>query len=309
PPRADPESLHLPSGRRFVKQRAIIPVLTPIAQEEIPPVKGDTAKLLADLKAFLPPERLVTKPDDLFAYECDAQTFDRAVPLCVTFPESTAEVSRIVQLCNTHNVPFVPRGAGTGLSGGVVAVGSLVVSTARLNKPLEPAVPNRQAWVQPGVVNMHLSKAVAEDGLHYAPDPSSQYACTIGGNVAENSGGPHTLKYGVTTNHILALEVVLPDGIVTTLGSPAADYPGSDLVGVFVGSEGTFGIATKILVRLTPLPEGVKTILAIYDSITDACRGVTEILGRGILPAAIEMIDQKTMRAVEQYIHAGFPDD
>jgi glycolate oxidase len=292
-----------------MKQRAILPVLTPIAQQEIPTVKGDTKKLLADLQAFLPAERLVTKPDDLFAYECDAQTFDRAIPLCVTFPETTAEVSRIVQLCGKHNVPFVPRGAGTGLSGGVVAVGSLVVSTARLNKILEIDVPNRQAWVQPGVVNMHLSKAVAADGLHYAPDPSSQYACTIGGNVAENSGGPHTLKYGVTTNHILSLEVVLPDGTVAMFGSPSADTPGYDLVGVFVGSEGTFGIATRILVRLTPLPEGVKTILAIYNSVNDACRGVTEILGRGILPAAIEMIDQKTMRAVEQYIHAGFPDD
>jgi len=292
-----------------VKQRAILPVLTPIAQQEIPAVKGDTVKLLADLQAFLPPARLVTKPDDLFAYECDAQTFDRAVPLGVAFPETTAEVSRVVQLCCKHNVPFVPRGAGTGLSGGVVAVGSLVISTARLNKILEIDVPNRQAWVQPGVVNMHLSKAVAGDGLHYAPDPSSQYACTIGGNVAENSGGPHTLKYGVTTNHILSLEVVLPDGTIAMMGSPAADFPGYDLVGVFVGSEGTFGIATRVLVRLTPLPEGVKTILAIYDSVTDACRGVTEILARSILPAAIEMIDQKTMRAVEQYIHAGFPDD
>src|SRR6185436_8241537 len=302
PARADPESRHVPARREDrVKQRAIIPVLTPIAQQEIPAVKGETAKLLQDLEAFLPAERLVTKPDNLFAYECDAQTFDRAIPLGVAFPETTAEVSRVVQLCCKHNVPFVPRGAGTGLSGGVVAVGSLVISTARLNKILEIDVPNRQAWVQPGVVNMHLSKAVAADGLHYAPDPSSQYACTIGGNVAENSGGPHTLKYGVTTNHILSLEVVLPDGTVTMLGSPAADTPGYDLVGVFVGSEGTFGIA--------PLPEGVKTILAIYNSVVDACRGVTEILGRGILPAAIEMIDQKTMRAVEQYIHAGFPDD
>jgi glycolate oxidase len=292
-----------------MKQRAILPVLTPVAQAEIPPVRGDTAALLADLRAFLPPGRLVTEPDNLYAYECDAQTFDRALPLAVTFPESTQEVSRIVKACNDRNVPFVPRGAGTGLSGGVVAVGSLVISTARLNRILEVDVPNRQAWVEPGVVNIHLSRAVAAHGLHYAPDPSSQYACTIGGNVAENSGGPHTLKYGVTTNHILALEVVLPDGSVTRLGGPAADAPGYDLLGVFVGSEGTFGIATRILVRLTPLPEGVKTVLAIFNAVGDACRGVTEILKRGILPAAIELIDQKTMRAVEQYIHAGFPQD
>jgi glycolate oxidase len=292
-----------------VKQRAIEPVLTPIAKTEIPAVKGDTAALLKALAELLPPERLVAKPDDLFAYECDAQTFDRALPLCVTFPETTEEVSKIVKLCNQHDVPFLPRGAGTGLSGGVVAVGSLVISTSRLNRILEVDAANRQAWVQPGVVNMHLSKAVAPHGLHYAPDPSSQYACTIGGNVAENSGGPHTLKYGVTTNHILALEVVLPDGTVAVLGSSAPDMPGYDLVGVFVGSEGTFGIATRVLVRLTPLPEGVKTMLAVFDTVNDACRGVTEILSRGILPAAIELIDQKTLRAVEQYIHAGFPLD
>jgi glycolate oxidase len=292
-----------------MKQRAILPVLTPSVRAEIPLVTGDTAALLADLQKFFPPERLVTKPDDLFAYECDGQTFDRALPLGVVFPETTDEVAKAVKLCDRHNVPFVPRGAGTGLSGGAVAVGSLVIATARLNRILQIDAPNRQAWVQPGVVNLHLSKAVAPTGLHYAPDPSSQYACTIGGNVAENSGGPHTLKYGVTTNHILALEVVLPTGDIVMLGSPAADTPGIDLVGVFVGSEGTFGIATRILVRLTPLPEGVKTILAIFNAIPDACRGVTGILARGILPAAIEMIDQKTLRAVEAYIHAGFPLD
>jgi glycolate oxidase subunit GlcD len=292
-----------------VKQRALIPALTPIAQEEIPPVSGDTAKLVEELAAFLPPARLVSKPDDLFAYECDAQTFDRAAPLAVAFPENAGEVSRIVKLCVKHSVPFVPRGAGTGLSGGAVAVGSLVVSTARLNRILEVDVPNRLAWVEPGVVNIHLSRAVAAQKLHYAPDPSSQFSCTIGGNVAENSGGPHTLKYGVTTNHVLACEVVLPNGDIVVLGSAAPDAPGYDLLGVFVGSEGTMGICTRALVRLTPLPEGVKTMLAIFNSVADACRGVTEILARGILPAALEMIDQKTLRAVEAYIHAGFPQD
>jgi glycolate oxidase len=292
-----------------MKQRALLPVLTAAAQGELPKFEGEPEKLLADLRELLPPDRLVTTPDDLFAYECDAQTLDRALPLAVTFPQSTEEVASIVKACNKRNVPFLARGAGTGLSGGAVAVGSLVISTARLREILEIDVKNRQAWVQPGVVNMHLSKAVAPHGLHYAPDPSSQYACTIGGNVAENSGGPHTLKYGVTTNHVLALEVVLPDGSIVRLGGPAADMPGYDLTGVFVGSEGTFGIATKILVRLTTLPEGVKTVLAIFGSVGDACRGVSEILKRGILPAAIEMIDQKTLRAVEQSIHAGFPQD
>ena len=292
-----------------MKQRAYTPVLTQVARDSIPPVTGDTPGLLADLEALLPPDRRVAAPDDLFAYECDAQTFDRALPLAVVFPETTEEVAAIVKACAKRNVPFLARGAGTGLSGGVVAVGALVLSTSRMNHILQVDVPNRQAWVQPGVVNLHLSRALAPHGLHYAPDPSSQYACTIGGNVAENSGGPHTLKYGVTTNHILGLEVVLPDGSVALLGGPAADLPGYDLTGVFVGSEGTFGIATRILVRLTPNPEGVKTVLAIFDSIVDACRGVTEILARGILPAAIEMIDQRTLRAVEPYIHAGFPLD
>jgi glycolate oxidase len=292
-----------------VKKRGYLPALTPAAREAVPQVTGDVRGLLADLQGLFPAERRVSTPDDLFSYECDAQTLDRALPLAVVFPETTEEVAAVVRACVKRDVPFLARGAGTGLSGGAVAVGSLVISTSRMNKILEIDVPNRQAWVQPGVVNMHLTKAVAGHGLHYAPDPSSQYSCTIGGNVAENSGGPHTLKYGVTTNHILALEVVLPDGATVKMGGPAADAPGYDLTGLFVGSEGTFGIATKILVRLTPNPEGVKTALAIFNTVNDACRAVTEILARGILPAAIEMIDQKTLRAVEQYIHAGLPQD
>jgi glycolate oxidase len=263
----------------------------------------------AQLQKLLPADRVVLRTEDLFAYECDGQTLDRGLPLAVTFPASTEEVAAIVKSCAEHGVPFLARGAGTGLSGGAVAIDSVVISTARLNQIHEIDVPNRQAWVGPGVVNAHLSKAVAAHGLHYAPDPSSQNACTIGGNVAENSGGPHTLKYGVTTNHVLALQVVLPDGSVVDLGSAAADSPGYDLVAAFVGSEGTFGIATRILVRLTPTPEGVRTALAVFDSVADACRAVTEILHRGITPAAIELIDQITLRAVEAYIHAGFPLD
>ncbi|HVU49252.1 MAG TPA: FAD-linked oxidase C-terminal domain-containing protein [Polyangia bacterium] len=265
--------------------------------------------LLAELRALFPGERLVTGADELFVYECDAQRFDRGQPLALVFPESTAEVRAAVRACAGRGVPFLPRGAGTGLSGGAVARGSVLISTARMDRVLAVDAANRQAWVGPGVVNAHLSRAVARHGLHYAPDPSSQNACTIGGNVAENSGGPHTLKYGVTTNHILALEVVLPDGEVVTLGGAAADAPGYDLVSAFVGSEGTFGIATKILVRLTPLPEAVKTVLAIFDAVGDACRAVTKILERGITPAALELIDQTTLRAVEAYIHAGFPLD
>jgi glycolate oxidase subunit GlcD len=269
----------------------------------------DLRALLSELRALFPGERLVTGADELFVYECDAQRFDRGQPLALVFPETTEEVRTAVKACAARGVPFLPRGAGTGLSGGAVARGSVLVSTARMDRILEVDAANRQAWVEPGVVNAHLSRAVARHGLHYAPDPSSQNACTIGGNVAENSGGPHTLKYGVTTNHILALEVVLPDGEVVMLGGAAADAPGYDLVSAFVGSEGTFGIATKILVRLTPLPEAVKTVLAIFDSAGDACRAVTKILERGITPAALELIDQTTLRAVEAYIHAGFPLD
>ncbi|HSZ82617.1 MAG TPA: FAD-binding protein, partial [Polyangia bacterium] len=247
----------------------------------------ETARaLLAELGEIFSGARMVSHADELFVYECDAQRFDRGQPLALVFPESTEEVRAAVKACASRGVPFLPRGAGTGLSGGAVARGSVLISTARMDRILEVDVANRQAWVGPGVVNAHLSRAVARHGLCYAPDPSSQNACTIGGNVAENSGGPHTLKYGVTTNHILALEIVLPDGDVAHLGGAAVDAPGYDLVSAFVGSEGTFGIATKILVRLTPVPEAVQTILAIFDSVGDACRAVTEILQRGITPAA-----------------------
>jgi glycolate oxidase subunit GlcD len=293
-----------------MKQRAHQPALprteTGLSRSGPP---GEGPALLADLRRLLPPERLVVAAADLYSYECDGQTLDRALPLAVAFPETTAEVAAIVGACAARAMPFLARGAGTGLSGGAVAMGSVVICTARMNQIHDIDLANRQAWVGPGVVNAHLSRAVAAHGLHYAPDPSSQNACTIGGNVAENSGGPHTLKYGVTTNHILALEVVLPDGSVTQLGGCALDAPGPDLVSAFVGSEGTFGIATRILVRLTPVPEGVRTALAIFDRVADACRAVTEILARGITPAALELIDQITLRAVEAHIHAGFPLD
>ncbi len=284
-------------------------MLSEMAAASMPAITGDREGLLRDIAELLPRERVLATADDLYAYECDGQTLDRARPLAVVLPESAQEVAALVKAAVKRGIPFLARGAGTGLSGGAVAVGSLAISTARMNQIHEVDVANRQAWVGPGVVNAHLSRAVAKHGLHYAPDPSSQNSCTIGGNVAENSGGPHTLKYGVTTNHILGLEVVLTDGTIALLGGPAADGPGYDLLSAFVGCEGTFGIVTKVLVRLTPNPEGVKTVLAIFDSVNDACRGVTEILGRGILPAAVEMIDQVTLRAVEAYIHAGLPLD
>ncbi|HXX44461.1 MAG TPA: FAD-linked oxidase C-terminal domain-containing protein [Candidatus Acidoferrales bacterium] len=267
------------------------------------------SRLLHDLKKLLGTEGVLHQPEDLLLYEYDGSV-DIARPDCVVFPRTTSDVIELVKLAIRHRVPLVGRGAGTGLSGGALArEGGIIASFARMTQILEIDAENQRARVQPGVVNADLSLAVAHLGLHFAPDPSSQKACTIGGNVSENSGGPHTLAYGVTTNHVLALEAVLPSGEVVRLGSSAVDSPGYDLLGIFVGSEGTFGLVTEITVRLTRLPEAVKTLLAIYDSIDDATETVAEITARGITPAACEMMDGWTIRAVEDYVHAGFPLD
>ena len=265
--------------------------------------------LLRDLKKLLGTEGVLHEREDLQLYEYDGSV-EVARPDCVVFPRCTEDVIEIVRLAGRQRVPLVGRGAGTGLSGGALArEGGIIVSFARMNRILEVDIENQHARVQPGVVNADLSLAVVHAGLHFAPDPSSQKACTIGGNVSENSGGPHTLAYGVTTNHVLALEVVLPAGEIVRMGSAAVDPPGYDLTGVFVGSEGTFGLVTEITVRLTRLPEAVKTLLAIYDSVDDATETVAEITARGITPAACEMMDGWTLRAVEDYVHAGFPVD
>jgi glycolate oxidase len=267
------------------------------------------SRLLDDLKKLLGKEGVLSQPEDLVLYEYDGSV-EVARPDCVVFPRSTADVVGVVRLAAQHQVPLVGRGAGTGLSGGALArEGGIVTSFARMNGILQIDVENQRATVQPGVVNAELSLAVQHAGLHFAPDPSSQKACTIGGNVSENSGGPHTLAYGVTTNHVLALEVVLPTGEAVRLGSTAVDPPGYDLTGVFVGSEGTFGLVTEITVRLVRLPEAVKTLLAVYDLVDDATQTVAEITARGITPAACEMMDGWTIRAVEDYVHAGFPLD
>ncbi|HUJ30023.1 MAG TPA: FAD-linked oxidase C-terminal domain-containing protein [Candidatus Acidoferrum sp.] len=265
--------------------------------------------LLRDLKKLLGQDAVLDKKEDLLLYEYDGSV-EVARPNCVVFPRTTAQVLKIVQLANEHNTPVVGRGAGTGLSGGALARhGGILIVFSRMNRILTIDVKNQRAVVQPGVVNSDLSAAVADAGLHFAPDPSSQKACTIGGNVAENSGGPHTLAYGVTTNHILALEVVLPTGELIRIGSQSLDSPGYDLTGLFVGSEGTIGLATEITVKLTRLPESVKTLLAIFDSIDDATETVADITARGITPAACEMLDGWTLRAIEDYVHAGFPLD
>jgi glycolate oxidase len=228
----------------------------------------------------------------------------------VVFPQSTHHVSEIVKLANREGLAIVPRGAGTGLSGGSIArKGGIILAFARMNRILEIDVPNMRATVQPGVVNLDLSNALMPHGFYFAPDPSSQKACTIGGNVAENSGGPHTLALGVTVNHITGLEVVLPDGRITQLGGKASWAAGYDLTGFFVGSEGTLGIATAITVKITRLPEAVATLLAIYNDVQDAANTVVSLTTEGITPAAIEMLDGWTLRAVEAAVHAGYPFD
>jgi glycolate dehydrogenase FAD-linked subunit len=265
--------------------------------------------LIKELTAIMGREGVLSSPEDLMLYEYDGLSASRA-PDAVVFPTTTEQVVRLVKLAAGRKIPVVPRGAGTGLSGGSVAAqGGIVVGFARMKKILEIDVESQRARVQPGVVNSDLSLAVADDGYYYAPDPSSQKACTIGGNVAENSGGPHTLAYGVTTNHVLGLEVVLPDGEVVRTGGKCWETPGYDLTGLVVGSEGTLGIVTEITVRLMRKPEAVETLMAIYDRVIDATRTVVAITSQGITPAALEMMDGFTLRAVEQATHAGYPMD
>jgi glycolate oxidase len=226
------------------------------------------------------------------------------------FPETTAEVAAIVKLCNKQGVPFVPRGAGTSLAGGGMPVGGgVMIVLTRMRGILEVNLRDRYAVVEPGVVNAALNRHLAGTGFHYAPDPSSQGACTIGGNVATNAGGPHTLKYGVTVNHVLGVELVTADGLIVEVGGPVEDSPGPDLVGTIVGGEGTLGVVTKIWVRLTRNPQGVRTMLGVFDSVDDATRAISGIIGAGIIPAALEMMDQGILVAVEAAFQFGFPLD
>jgi glycolate oxidase len=244
--------------------------------------------------------------EQLRTYECDGLTDHRVVPALVALPGNTAEVQAVVRLCNEERVPFVARGAGTGLSGGALPVAEgVVISLARLTRILEIDVERGQVVVEPGVANLDVTRAVAGDGFYYAPDPSSQQVCTIGGNIAENSGGAHCLKYGFTVNHVLAAEVVLPDGELVEL-SVWDDGPG--LLGAFVGSEGTLGIATKLTLRILRAPETVRTLLAGFGHTDEAGAAVSGVIAGGILPAAIEMMDAVTMEAAEAAVNANYPD-
>ncbi|HXA49416.1 MAG TPA: FAD-linked oxidase C-terminal domain-containing protein [Candidatus Acidoferrum sp.] len=265
--------------------------------------------LLKRVHALMGARGYLHRPEDLTLYEYDGGV-DKHAPDLVVFPHTTEEVAALVKLAHEFNVPFVGRGAGTGLSGGTIArEGGLMIAFARMNRILELDLENERAVLQPGVVNLDITLAVDAAGYFYAPDPSSQRACTIGGNVAENAGGPHTLAYGVTTNHVLGLEVVLADGTVVMTGGKESDLPGYDLVGLLTGSEGTMVLVTKIIVRLVRKPELVKTVLAIYDSSEQAGNTVAEITARAITPVAVEMLDGVMLRMVEEATHAGYPMD
>jgi glycolate oxidase len=250
-------------------------------------------RLRADLTRVVGEDNLLHRRDELIVYECDGYVIEKNVPDVVVFPTSTEQVVAVVKLCNEHDVPFVPRGAGTSLSGGTLAVGGgVMICLTRMKRILEVNTRDRYAVVEPGVVNVWLTRALSGSGFHYAPDPSSQTACTVGGNVATNSGGPHTLKYGVTVNHVRGVELVLPDGRVVEIGGEVEDLPGLDLTGLVVGTEGTFGIVTKVIVNLTRDPETVSGLIA-----------------AGIVPAALEMLDNLMIQAVEEAFRFGFPTD
>jgi glycolate oxidase subunit GlcD len=273
---------------------------------------ADTApELIRALRQIRDVGEVLDRSADLFAYESDGLTLMQGRPLAVVFPLSTLAVAEVVRACVTAGVPFVARGAGTGLSGGATPVdGCVIIECSRMAALLSIDAVNRTATVQPGLINAQLSESVAALGLYYAPDPSSQSACTIGGNLAENSGGPHTLKYGTTSPHVLEIEVVLPDGTVARLGRRDGHCVGYDLRGLFVGSEGTLGIATAATLRLLVVPESTATLLASFGSLVAACQAVSDVIAAGALPAALELLDARTIEAVEASVYAaGYPRD
>jgi glycolate oxidase len=267
-------------------------------------------KLVETLRAIVGPAGILATPSDLVVYECDGFTIEKNKPDVVVFPTTTEQVAQIVKACHAAEVPFLPRGAGTSLAGGCLPVGGgVMIALTRMKRILEVNLRDRYAVVEAGVVNLWLTNHLKPHGYHFAPDPSSQGACTIGGNIATNSGGPHTLKYGVTVNHILGLEFVLPDGTVVQTGGPAEDTPGYDLTGVIVGSEGTFGIATRAWVRITRNPDAYRTLLGVFETVEDATNAISEIIAAGIVPGALEMLDRLILQAVEEAFHFGFPLD
>jgi glycolate oxidase len=267
------------------------------------------ARIFQELRSIVGAHGLVSSPEELHTYECDGLTNFRVMPLAVLLPSDTQQVQAIVRLCHRERIPFVARGSGTGLSGGALPVeNGVVISLARMNRILEVDLPNARVIVEPGVINLDVTGRVQPHEYFYAPDPSSQSVCSIGGNVAENSGGAHCLKYGFTTTHVLGLEVVLPDGSLVHLGGKSLDMPGYDLMGVFVGSEGTLGIATKVTLRIVKRPECIRTLLAAFPGTNEAGAAVSDIIAAGMLPAAIEMMDNLAIQAAEAAVHPNYPD-
>jgi glycolate oxidase len=269
----------------------------------------DKSSIIKELESIVGKTNVLSHKEDTIVYEQDAFVMS-ALPDFVVFPSTTSEVQELIKLGDREGISIVARGAGTGISGGAIPVsGGIMISLTKMNRILEIDLKNRCAIVEPGVVNLELTKTVEPFGFFYAPDPSSQMVCTLGGNVAENAGGIHCVAYGVTTNHILGLEVVLPSGEVVELGGKSLDHPGYDIVGIMVGSEGTLGIVTKITLKLMHRPEMVGTMIAIFESIDDAGQTVADIIGNGIILAALEMMDALSIRAVEEAFHAGYPMD
>ncbi|NLF55822.1 MAG: FAD-binding protein, partial [Thauera phenolivorans] len=273
-----------------------------------PLAKTDRQTLLAEMRAAVPDLEILHAEEDLRPFECDGLSAYRAVPLLVVLPARIEQAAAVLRLCHARRVPVVARGAGTGLSGGALPLeqGVLLVM-ARFNRILELDPAGRCARVQPGVRNLAISQAAAPYGLYYAPDPSSQIACTIGGNVAENAGGVHCLKYGLTVHNLLKLEVLTIEGERLTLGADALDAPGFDLMALFTGSEGMLGIITEVTVKLLPTPRVARVLMASFDSVDKAGRAVGDIIAAGIIPGGLEMMDQLAIRAAEDFIHAGYP--
>ncbi|MCA9080756.1 MAG: FAD-binding protein [Planctomycetaceae bacterium] len=269
-----------------------------------------TPPFIDELRSRLGDRNVLDAEEELIVYECDGYVVEKKSPDVVVFPTSATQVQQIVRLCVEHQIPFVPRGAGTSLAGGTLPMGGgVMICLTRMKQIVEINLRDRYAVVEPGLVNVHLTRQLQASGFHYAPDPSSQGACTIGGNVATNSGGPHTLKYGVTVNHVLGVEYVSPSGDLMQLGGPHAGGPGCDLTGLFVGNEGTFGIVTKVWVRLTRDPVAYRTLLGIFETVQQATEAISGIIGAGIIPAALEMMDQGIVGALEEAFHFGFPLD
>ncbi len=267
------------------------------------------SSIVAELRAIVGVEGVLSDEAQVRTYESDGLASYRQMPEVVVLPRTTEQVSGVVRLCHREGIPFVPRGSGTGLSGGALPVaGGIVIALTRMRDILSVDLPNQRMVVQPGVINLWVTQRIAPHGYYYAPDPSSQQVCSIGGNVAENSGGAHCLKYGFTVNHVLGLRMVLPDGEVVDVGGPALDMPGYDLTGVVVGSEGTLGVVTEVTVRIVRKPELVQTLLAAFDSTDAAGEAVSGVIGAGIVPAAIEMMDTLAIEAAEAAVHANYPE-